>query len=106
MPASGGIPSASASADAHTSPPAASTSSARYRSPTRCGGGASPESSPTPRLGQERDVRAAREPPGRLRRIPGVGVLGKQDEEPAPELLVERREQERQHGLRHAGPGR
>ena len=48
----GGRPSANAVADAQTRPPPASTSSARYRSPTRCGGGASPESSETPRPGR------------------------------------------------------
>ena len=48
----GGIASASAAADALTSPPAASTSSARARSPTRCGGGSSPEPQLTPRLGR------------------------------------------------------
>ena len=37
--------------EAQTSPPRASTSSARARSPTRCGGGASPDSQATPRLG-------------------------------------------------------
>ena len=44
----GGSPSASARADAQTSPPCASTWSARARSPTRCGGGASPDSHVTP----------------------------------------------------------
>ena len=44
--------SASASADAKTRPPRASTSSARARSPTRCGGGSRPDSQRTPRLGR------------------------------------------------------
>ena len=48
----GGMPSAIAVADAQTRPPASSTSSARARSPTRCGGGSSPDSQPTPRLGR------------------------------------------------------
>ena len=48
---SGGMPSASARAETQTSPPAARTSSARARSPTRCAGGSSPESTRTPRLG-------------------------------------------------------
>ena len=43
--------SASAAAEAQTSPPAASTSRARARSPTRCGGGSSPDSHRTPRPG-------------------------------------------------------
>src|SRR5207253_1357191 len=47
----GGKGSASAAADAQTSPPAARTSSARARSPTRCGGGSRPEPHWTPRLG-------------------------------------------------------
>ena len=50
--AGGGMPSASAGAEAQTSPPAARTSSARARSPTRCGGGSRPELQLTPRLGR------------------------------------------------------
>src|SRR5918999_1571724 len=48
----GGTGSARAPADAHTSPPAAKTSSARARSPTRCGGGSRPDPRLTPRLGK------------------------------------------------------
>ena len=44
------LSSASAAAEAQTRPPRASTSSARARSPTRCGGGSSPDSHRTPRL--------------------------------------------------------
>ncbi len=47
----GGRPSAAAVADMHTSPPLASTESARSRSPTRCGGTRRPDSAVTPRPG-------------------------------------------------------
>ena len=50
--AGGGARSAIARAEAQTMPPRASTSSARARSPTRCGGGSSPDFQVTPRLGR------------------------------------------------------
>ena len=99
---SGGRPSASARADAQTRPPAARMSSARYRSPTRCGGGARPGLVAHAAAREERDVVAAEEPPCRLGRVAGIRVLGQQDEQPAAELLVERGEEERQHRLRDA----
>ena len=79
-------------ADAQTSPPRASTSSARARSPTRCGGGSSPDSQRTPRLGSSADVLVAEEPAGGLGGVARVGVLGQQADERPLELLVERRE--------------
>ena len=47
-----------------------------------------------------------REPAGRLGRVARVGVLGEEDEKPAPELLVERGEEQRQHAAprRARGP--
>ena len=68
--------------------------------------GRKPRVEPHAAAGQERDARATREPPGRLGGIPRVRVLGEEDEQPPPELLVEGGEQQRQHGLRHACPGR
>ena len=58
----------------------ASTSSARYRSPTRCGGGASPESRATPRLGEQRNLVGLGVPRRPLGRVARVRVLGEQDE--------------------------
>ena len=55
---------------------------------------------------QERDALGADEPAGRLGEVARVGVLGQEHDEPALELLVQRREQERQHRLGDAGPGR
>ena len=55
---------------------------------------------------QQRDVVGADEPARRLGDVARVGVLGQQHDEPAPELLVQRREQERQHGLGDAGARR
>ena len=52
---------------------------------------------------QQRDVVGADEPARRLGDVARVGVLGQQDDEPSPELLVQRREQERQHGFGDAG---
>ena len=78
--AAGGTPSASAVADAATRPPPASTSSKRARSPTRCGGGSSPEPQRTPRPGK-RDVLGADEPTGRVGEVARVDVFG---QEPDP----------------------
>ena len=55
---------------------------------------------------KQRDTVAAEEPPRRLRRIAGVGVLGEENEQSASQLLVERGKEERQYGLRDARPGR
>ena len=50
---------------------------------------------------QERDAIVAEKPGGRLGRVARVGVLGKDDDEPALELDVERGEEERQRRLGH-----
>ena len=97
---------ASASAEAQTRPPRASTSSARARSPTRCGGGSSPEPRRTPREGSSADALLAEEPAGRLGRVARVGVLRHEHAEAASELLVERCEQERRARLGDPGSRR
>ena len=56
--------------------------------------------------GQERDALGAAEPTRRLGEVARVGILGKQHDEPALELLVQGREHQRQHRLRDARPGR
>ena len=71
----GGTPSAAPSADAQTSPPAASTSSARARSPTRCGGGSSPLPQRTPRRSEQADVLLAEKPAGGLGGVASLGVV-------------------------------
>ena len=48
----------------------------------------------------------AEEPRCTLGRIPRVGVLGQEDQQAAAELLVERRQHERERRLRHARPAR
>ena len=55
-----------------------------------------PDSQRTPRLGQERDALGAEVPARRLGEVARVGVLGRQRDEPAPQLLVERGDDERQ----------
>ncbi len=52
---------------------------------------------------EERDCVLAEEPPGRLGRVACIGVLGKKDDEATVELHVERREDEWEDRLRHAG---
>ena len=86
-------------ADALTRPPAARTSSARARSPTRCGGGSRPEPQLTPRLGRSATRSSPRNHAGRLGRIARVGVLGREHDERARELLVDRSQHERKRGL-------
>ena len=56
--------------------------------------------------GKQRDVLGADEPAGPVRRVARVGVLGEQHEQPAAQLLVERCEEQRQHRLGNASPGR
>ncbi len=51
---------------------------------------------------QERDPLGAQVPARRLGEVARVGVLGRQRDEPAPELLVERRDDERQRRVRDA----
>ena len=53
-----------------------------------------------------RDVRGAREPRGALGRVARVRIVGEQDEQCVADLLVQRREQEREHRLGDARPGR
>ena len=101
-PSGGGIRSASASADEQTSPPRASTSSARARSPTRCGGGSRPEPQRTPRDGKSATLLLAEEPRGRLGQVARVGVVGQQHAERPRQLLVQRRDEQRQRRLGHA----
>jgi hypothetical protein len=48
---------------------------------------------------EERDAVVTGEPPCGLRRVACVGVLGEDDDQPAAELLVQGREQERQDRL-------
>ena len=95
----GGIRSASAAADAQTSPPAASTSSARARSPTRCGGGSSPDSHATPRLGKQRDLLVAEVPAAASAASRASASSGSSDDERPLEPQVERRQEERQRRL-------
>ena len=65
---------------------AASTSSARARSPTRCGGGSSPDSQRDAAGREERDALVAEEPAGRLGEVARVGVVGQQHAERPAEL--------------------
>ena len=53
---------------------------------------------------EQRDAVGAEEPRCALGRVPSVGVLGQEDQQPAPELLVQRREHERERGLGDARP--
>ena len=48
---------------------------------------------------EQRDPVGAEEPRCALGRVPGVGVLGQEDQQAAAELLVQRREHERQRRL-------
>ena len=99
---SGGMPSASARAEAQTRPPAASTASARARSPTRCAGGSSPESQRDAAARKERDAARVDVPADGLGGVARVLVLRERPRERGrrPEaVLVQRREDERQRGL-------
>ena len=51
---------------------------------------------------EQRDAVRAEEPRCSLGRVSCVCILGEEDQQTAPELLVERREDERQRGLRDA----
>ena len=53
---------------------------------------------------EQRHAVGAEEPRRALGRVPRVRVLGEKDQQPSPELLVQRGEHERQRGLRHARP--
>ena len=55
---------------------------------------------------QQRDVLGAEEPAGRVGRVARVGVLWQEAHERAIELLVQGREEQREHGLRDPRPGR
>jgi hypothetical protein len=50
---------------------------------------------------EERDPVVAQEPRGGLGDVARVGVLGQERDEPTAELVLKRREHEREHGLRH-----
>ena len=52
---------------------------------------------------EEADLLVADEPRSGLGGVARVGILGQNDDQPAADLLMERREHERQHRLRHAG---
>ena len=53
---------------------------------------------------EQRDAIGAEEPRGALGRVARVRVLGEEDQQPPPELLVQRREHERQRRLGDARP--
>ena len=55
---------------------------------------------------QQRDPFFAGEPPDALRQVTRVGILGREQDERAVELLVQRGQEERERGLRHAGTRR
>ena len=76
------MPSASARAETQTSPPAASTSSARARSPTRCAVARARSSRETPRLGRSATVSGPTEPADapRRRRAPPRPRASRTDE--------------------------
>ena len=101
--AGGGTGSASASAEAQTRPPRASTSSARARSPTRCGGGSSPEPSRTPREGSSATCSSPRNHPAASAASRASVSSGRSTQSAALELLVQRREQEREPRLGDTG---
>ena len=84
----------------------ASTWSARARSPTRCGGGASPDSQRDAAARQQADRLVAEEPGRALGGVARVRVLRQEHDQAALDALVERREQQRQRGLRDAGARR
>ena len=97
--ARGGRPSAIAAADAQTRPPCSSTSSARARSPTRCGGGSRPLPQCTPRDGNSATRSSPANHPAASAASRASASSGRSDDQPAIELLVQRREQQRQHRL-------
>ena len=102
--AAGGTPSASAAAEAQTSPPArehlerAGPLSDEVRRRFETGAPADAAAR------QERDPLRAGEPAGRLGGVARVGVLRQEADEAASELLVQGREQQRQHRLGDPGP--
>jgi hypothetical protein len=59
-----------------------------------------------PAAREERDGVGAEKPRSSIGRIPGIGVLGEEDEQGAAELGVKRCEDERTDRLRHTRPGR
>ena len=105
--AGGGIASASAAAEAHDEPaggedverPGALADEVRRRLEPRAPVDAAAR--------QQRDPFVAEEPAGRLGGVAGIGVLGKQADERALELLCERREDRSgERGLGDAARGR
>ena len=103
---SGRYPSASAVADAQTSPPRASTSSARARSPTRCGGGSSPEPQRTPRLGSSATRSGPRNQPAASAASRASASSGSRQTRPRSSCSCKVGEQERQRRLGDARPRR
>ena len=93
-------------ADAQTSPPRSSTASARARSPTRCGGGSSPEPQRTPREGKSATFSSPRNQPAASAASRASASSGSTHDEAALQLVVQRREDERQDRLRDAGARR
>ena len=55
---------------------------------------------------EQRDVLVAEEPTGCLRCVAGVGILGQQHDQAALQLVVQRRQDERQDGLGDASARR
>ena len=53
---------------------------------------------------EQRDAVGAEEPRRALGRVPRIRVLGEEDQQPSPELLVQRREDERERRLGDARP--
>ncbi len=79
------------------------TSSARARSPTRCGGGSRPVSQPDAARGEEADALLAEEPACGLGRVARVGVVREKADERAAASEPEGREEERQDRLGDTG---
>ena len=102
----GGMRSASASAETATRPPAARTSRARARSPTRCGGGSRPDLQLTPRLGRSATRSSPRNQAAASGDVVRVCVLGLQARrEGGRALRGSCRDDERQSGLGDARAG-
>ena len=98
----GGIPSATAVADAQTRPPRSSTDESAGPLADEVRRGLEPGAPVDAARREQRDVLIAEEPADRLGRIAGVRVLRQKDDETAPQLVVQRREDKGQHRLGHA----
>ena len=86
--------------------PAPSTCSARARSPTRCGGGSSPESQATPRLGSRPTASSPRNQAAASAASRASASSASRQTSGRSEPLVQRREQQRQRRLGDAGARR